>query len=188
MQSAYRPAYSTETALVRVTNDLLCAVDKQQTVILVLLDLSAAFDTVDQDILLQRLHEEIGVCGGAGAVDRIVPAWTQTSHHHQQDIILWMWPHIWGTSRVCTGSDPVHVLHQAALSHCTRAWAVTIHVCRRYAVIHCVQACGWGWVSFWAGWGLCRRDEFLDAQEQASDQRFKDWGHDHLFCTQPLKG
>ena len=63
MQSAYRPAHSTETALVRVTNDLLCAVDKQQAVILVLLDLSAAFDTVDHDILLQRLHEEIGVCG-----------------------------------------------------------------------------------------------------------------------------
>ena len=63
MQSAYRPAYSTETALVRVTNDLLCAVDKQQAVILVLLDLSAAFDTVDHDILLQHLHDEIGVCG-----------------------------------------------------------------------------------------------------------------------------
>ena len=51
------------TALVRVTNDLLCAVYKQQAVIFVLLDLSAAFDTMDDDILLQRLHDEIGVCG-----------------------------------------------------------------------------------------------------------------------------
>ena len=52
MQSAYRPAHSTETTLVRVNNDLLCAVDKQQAVTLVLLDLSAAFDTVDHDVLL----------------------------------------------------------------------------------------------------------------------------------------
>ena len=63
MQSAYRPAHSTETPLVRVTNDLLRAVDKQQAGILVILDLSAVFDTVDHNILLQRLHEEIGVCG-----------------------------------------------------------------------------------------------------------------------------
>ena len=63
MQSAYRQAHSTETALVRVTNDLSCAQDKQQAVILVLLDLSAAFDTVDHNILLRCLHEEVGVCG-----------------------------------------------------------------------------------------------------------------------------
>ena len=64
MQSAYRPAHSTETALVRVTTDLLCAVDKQQAVILVLLGLSTAFDAVDHAILFQRLHEEIlCVCG-----------------------------------------------------------------------------------------------------------------------------
>ena len=63
MQSAYRPDHSTETALVRVTNDLLCSVDNQQASILVILDLSAAFDTMDYDILHQPLHEEIGVCG-----------------------------------------------------------------------------------------------------------------------------
>ena len=59
MQSAHRPANSAETALVRVANDILCAVGKQQAVILILLDLSAAFDTVDHNILLQRLNEEI---------------------------------------------------------------------------------------------------------------------------------
>ena len=64
MQSAYRPAHNTETDLVRVTIDLSRAVYKQQAVILILLDLTAAFNAMDHhNILLQHLHEEIGVCG-----------------------------------------------------------------------------------------------------------------------------
>ena len=62
-QSAYKQYHSTETALVRVHNDILTAIDNRRTVILLLLDLSAAFDTVDHDILLSRLHERFGVTG-----------------------------------------------------------------------------------------------------------------------------
>ena len=54
-QSAYKAFHSTETALVRVHNDILTAIDNNNTVILLLLDLSAAFDTVDHSILLSRL-------------------------------------------------------------------------------------------------------------------------------------
>jgi hypothetical protein len=65
MQSAYRPLHSTETALLRVYNDLLNEVDRQRGIILVLLDLSAAFDTIDHKILLSRLHTQIGLSGTA---------------------------------------------------------------------------------------------------------------------------
>ena len=62
-QSAYRHFHSTETALVRVNNDLLKAVDEHQEAVLVLLDLSAAFDTVDYGILLKRLDQDYGIRG-----------------------------------------------------------------------------------------------------------------------------
>ena len=64
-QSAYKKLHSTETALTRVQNDLLKAVDSQGGAILVLLDLSAAFDTIDHDVLLNTLKSEVGVEGKA---------------------------------------------------------------------------------------------------------------------------
>ena len=64
-QSAYRTHHSTESALVRVSNDILHAIDNKQSVILVLLDMSAAFDTIDHKILLNMLDERYGIGGTA---------------------------------------------------------------------------------------------------------------------------
>ena len=64
-QSGYRANHSTETALLRVFNDILRSIDQRKVTILVLLDLSAAFDTVDHNILLQRLHTRFGISGTA---------------------------------------------------------------------------------------------------------------------------
>ena len=61
MQSAYRQGHSTETALLRVQNDILCAMDNQNVTLLLLLDLSAAFDTVSHSILIKRLRDRVGV-------------------------------------------------------------------------------------------------------------------------------
>ena len=54
-QSAYRQYHGTETALTRVQNDILLNADKGHISILISLDLSAAFDALDHQILLQRL-------------------------------------------------------------------------------------------------------------------------------------
>lgn len=65
LQSAYKAGHSTETALLRVHNDVLEHLHLNQNVALVLLDLSAAFDTVDHQILINRLRDVFGIAGPA---------------------------------------------------------------------------------------------------------------------------
>ena len=64
-QSAYKANHSTETALLRVKNDILTAVDHGKAVMLILLDLSAAFDTIDHDTLLNLMKNRLGISGSA---------------------------------------------------------------------------------------------------------------------------
>jgi len=61
LQSGFRQGHSTETAVLRVLSDILQAVDRGDLAALVLLDLLAAFDTVDHIILLERLQQTFGI-------------------------------------------------------------------------------------------------------------------------------
>jgi len=63
-QSAYRHGHSTETALLKVYSDLTDAINRGD-VLLGLLDMSAAFDTVDYGVLLERLTSTHGIAGMA---------------------------------------------------------------------------------------------------------------------------
>ena len=64
-QSAYRKSHSTETALLKIHNDIISAVDEGKVTALTLLDLSSAFDTNDHSILLGRLQDWVVVTGRA---------------------------------------------------------------------------------------------------------------------------
>ena len=81
LQSAYRDEHYTETVLIKVQNDILSALDAGSSAIVLMLDLSAAFDTIDHDILLSRLCNVYDITGNAldwfrsyltGRIQRIV--------------------------------------------------------------------------------------------------------------------
>ena len=61
LQSAYKKSHSTEAALIKDQNDIVTAIDSGHSVILVLLDLSAAFDTVHHRILIRKLSTRFGI-------------------------------------------------------------------------------------------------------------------------------
>ena len=65
LQSAYRQYHLTKTALTYVVNDILVSLNQKQSVLLVLHDLSATFDTVDHSLLLNQSATRIGLDGKA---------------------------------------------------------------------------------------------------------------------------
>ena len=68
VQSAYKAHHNTETALLRVCNDVMFNIDRGNGTLLVLLDLSAAFDTIDHQILFHILEHSLGITDSALAL------------------------------------------------------------------------------------------------------------------------
>ena len=64
-QSAYKANHSTETALLRVYNDMLISIDQGGGATLVLLDLSSAFDTINHEVLFNLWQDTFGISGSA---------------------------------------------------------------------------------------------------------------------------
>ena len=65
MQSAYKLVHSTETALVKINYDILSSLDAGRCTVLVSLDISVAFDTINHNVLLHRLQYLYGITGTA---------------------------------------------------------------------------------------------------------------------------
>ena len=63
--SSHKVGHSTESALLKVQNDILCSIDDGKGVVLLMLDLSAVFDRVYRQILLHRLYNGFGIQGMA---------------------------------------------------------------------------------------------------------------------------
>lgn len=120
-QSAYRKFHSTETALLRVKHDILMNMNRQHVTLLVILDLSAAFDTVDHCIMLDRLKSSFGI------KDQVLKWFTSYLTNRSQFISI-----NGGTSKrfdLKYGVPKGHVLDHFCLfctcPNCSKFWKVT---------------------------------------------------------------
>ena len=83
-QSVYKTGHSTETALLHIKNEIHTSLSRGKTTALVLLDLSAAFATIDYDTLLKCLKSWIGVCS------KTLNWFSSYLNHWFQTIKIWL--------------------------------------------------------------------------------------------------
>ncbi len=106
-QSGFRPRHNTETALVKITNGLLLVSDQGCISLLVLLDLSAAFDTIDHDILIDRLQNYTGIQGQAFRWFRSLIFCLNWGG------ISFITSKVWSTTKICPRSSAIFIIHVA---------------------------------------------------------------------------
>ena len=83
LQSSYRQHHRTETAWLKDMNDVLLKMNPQHVTLMVLLDLSAAFGTVDHDILLERLHRDVGIRGESARLFQLISVESEPASVHR---------------------------------------------------------------------------------------------------------
>lgn len=134
-QSAYRACHSTETALLKVQNDLLLNMDRGHVTLLVLLGLSPAFDTIDHSILLSRLQCKVGF-------DVLVLSWFKSYLTGRSfkvlvnDVLSDTFDQEWGVPQGSCLGPLLFVLYFSKLFEITGFYLPNIHV--RYSTLHLV--------------------------------------------------
>jgi len=91
LQSAYSQGHSTETALCKILDDIIGAVDIGYITALVSLDISAAFDVIDLGILIQRVEEEFGITDTCLKLDHVLPDRTFSYSSCRLIVIIYCW-------------------------------------------------------------------------------------------------
>ena len=120
-QSAYKKFHSVETALLKVHNDIMCAVDSKRAAMLVLLDLSSAFDTIDHDVLIYRLSNNFGNSGNSSKLVSIIPYKSSSNGQNTRGVVIGGFVKIRSPSGLCTWPCVIHPLHIPTWSNRTPA-------------------------------------------------------------------
>ena len=133
MQSAYRRNHSVETALLGVCNDLLLTIDKGLEAILLLLDYSAAFDTICHDTLLRRLQIRFGFLWHCTSVAWILHHWSLSVCRHRRAGISQLPASMWGSTGLSVGPHSVHYVFITSGRSNHFFWFWSCNLCRWYS-------------------------------------------------------
>jgi len=130
MQSAFRAHHSTETAVLKVLSDILLALDSGNLALLTLLDLSAAFHSVDHTTLLRQLQKSYGLSGTVLSwFTSYLTARTQYISHLLQPICSI----VWRATGFGPWTDPVCSIYCRCTPACERPWSCASRLCRRHS-------------------------------------------------------
>ena len=124
IQAAYRSSHSTETALLKVQSDILEYLDNGCVTVLVMLDLSAAFDTLDHGIILHRF-ENSGISGAA-------LGWIASYLHDRYQVVVIDGEHsdpVLLEQGLVTRSKEIHHVLKTTRSHYPSVWTVLSLLC-----------------------------------------------------------
>ena len=109
-QSAYKLGHSTETALLSIKNDVHLALARGEATAVVLLDQSAAFDTIDHGTLLGCLSSWFGVGG-------VVLEWFKSYLSDVCNVLTWLYfvwckeAPVWSTAGLCPRSYTLFLVY-----------------------------------------------------------------------------
>ncbi len=145
VQSAYRANHSTETALLKVLNDLLIAVDRGEAVVLALLHQSAEKNTIDHAILIDRLTARFGITG-------CVLAWFESYLFNRRQSVSVkgkssrsVFFSFWCSSRIRSGAYPLHTVQQPSSWYSLCTWNLRSLLRWRRATLLLIPPDPWRW-------------------------------------------
>ena len=132
-QSAYRSFHSTETTVLAVHNSIVRTIDSGKLCALVLLDLSAAFDTVDHPIMLLVLHDRFCVKDTALKWVRVISQWSNTDLPGQGSTFSPSHSRLQCTAEIGNGTSEIQRLHRRSDKPHRRPSSGSSHVCGRHS-------------------------------------------------------
>jgi len=126
-QSGFHHGHSTESAVLHVLSEVLLAVNRGNFAALALLDLSAAFDMVDYNILLQRLQDKLRHKRLSSAVVSVVPSWSNSTCPPWCHYIVGGSSRMWRSSGFCVGPF-LFLLYTADLIALVKSYGLSPHL------------------------------------------------------------